>query len=63
MRNNVRTKESIYSSSLFKIFFVFSYYVDHNTRRTHWEHPLKQEILPPGWVKRFTQEQGVVYYK
>ncbi|VDD94317.1 unnamed protein product [Enterobius vermicularis] len=38
------------------------YYVDHNTRRTHWEHPLKQEILPPGWVKRFTQEQGVVYY-
>uniref|UniRef100_A0A0N5ALH3 WW domain-containing protein n=1 Tax=Syphacia muris TaxID=451379 RepID=A0A0N5ALH3_9BILA len=38
------------------------YYVDHNTRRTHWEHPLKQEILPPGWIKRFSQEQGVIYY-
>lgn len=42
---------------------VFSYYVDHNTRRTHWLHPLKQEKLPPGWRKIFSPETGVTYYK
>jgi hypothetical protein len=40
----------------------FRYYVDHNTRRTHWIHPFAQENLPPGWTKRFDNELGVIYY-
>jgi len=39
------------------------YYVDHNTQRTHWLHPLKHEKLPPGWKKRFSEQEGVTYYK
>ncbi|VDK60435.1 unnamed protein product [Anisakis simplex] len=38
------------------------YYVDHNTRRTHWIHPLVNENLPPGWIKQFDTANGVVYY-
>ncbi|KHN73576.1 Protein salvador -like protein 1 [Toxocara canis] len=38
------------------------YYVDHNTRRTHWIHPLVKENLPPGWIKQFDTSNGVVYY-
>lgn len=34
------------------------YYVDHNTRTTHWERPLP---LPPGWEMR-RDERGRVYY-
>lgn len=39
------------------------YYVDHNTRCTHWIHPFMHENLPPGWTKVFKEDQGVIYYK
>lgn len=38
------------------------YYVDHNTCRTHWIHPLAHENLPPGWRKMFTEQGGVLYF-
>ncbi|VDO28221.1 unnamed protein product [Haemonchus placei] len=38
------------------------YYVDHNTCRTHWIHPLARENLPPGWNKIFQPNTGVIYY-
>ncbi|GMT32905.1 hypothetical protein PFISCL1PPCAC_24202, partial [Pristionchus fissidentatus] len=38
------------------------YYVDHNTKRTHWLHPLVKEKLPAGWRKDYTPELGVVYH-
>ncbi|KAF8382167.1 sav-1 [Pristionchus pacificus] len=38
------------------------YYVDHNTRRTHWLHPLVKEKLPAGWRKEYSHERGVVYH-
>lgn len=27
------------------------YYIDHNTKTTHWSHPLEKEGLPTGWEK------------
>ncbi len=39
------------------------YYVDHNTRRTHWLHPLVHENLPRGWTKVFDTTHGVIYFK
>uniref|UniRef100_A0A158PB69 WW domain-containing protein n=1 Tax=Angiostrongylus cantonensis TaxID=6313 RepID=A0A158PB69_ANGCA len=41
----------------------YRYYVDHNTCRTHWIHPLARENLPPGWNKIFQHSTGVIYYK
>ncbi|VDP28218.1 unnamed protein product [Heligmosomoides polygyrus] len=40
----------------------YRYYVDHNTCRTHWIHPLARENLPPGWNKIFQPNTGVIYY-
>ncbi|KJH50092.1 WW domain protein [Dictyocaulus viviparus] len=40
----------------------YRYYVDHNTCRTHWIHPLARENLPPGWNKIFHHNTGVIYY-
>ncbi|EYC06121.1 hypothetical protein Y032_0078g1202 [Ancylostoma ceylanicum] len=40
----------------------YRYYVDHNTCRTHWIHPLARENLPPGWNKIFQPSSGVIYY-
>ncbi|CAJ0604170.1 unnamed protein product [Cylicocyclus nassatus] len=40
----------------------YRYYVDHNTCRTHWIHPLARENLPPGWNKIFQPSTGVIYY-
>ncbi|VDL74246.1 unnamed protein product [Nippostrongylus brasiliensis] len=40
----------------------YRYYVDHNTCRTHWIHPLARENLPPGWNKIFQHSTGVIYY-
>ncbi|KAJ8045159.1 Protein salvador-like 1 [Holothuria leucospilota] len=37
------------------------YYIDHNTKTTHWSHPLEKEGLPPGWEKIESQEHGVYY--
>ncbi|XP_001602119.1 protein salvador homolog 1 isoform X1 [Nasonia vitripennis] len=37
------------------------YYVDHNTRTTHWSHPLEKEGLPTGWERIDSQEYGVYY--
>lgn len=39
------------------------YYVDHNTRTTHWSHPLEKEGLPTGWERIDSQESGVYYVK
>jgi scaffold protein salvador len=39
------------------------YYVDHNTRTTHWSHPLEKEGLPTGWERIDSQEYGVYYVK
>ncbi|KAL7301439.1 scaffold protein salvador [Trichogramma pretiosum] len=37
------------------------YYVDHNTRTTHWSHPLEKEGLPTGWERIDSAEYGVYY--
>ncbi|XP_058789942.1 scaffold protein salvador [Phymastichus coffea] len=37
------------------------YYVDHNTRTTHWSHPLEKEGLPTGWERIDSQEYGIYY--
>ncbi|XP_078000993.1 protein salvador homolog 1-like [Glandiceps talaboti] len=37
------------------------FYVDHNTKTTHWNHPLEREGLPPGWEKVEAPEYGVYY--
>lgn len=39
------------------------YYVDHNTKTTHWSHPLESEALPTGWERVTSPEYGVYYVK
>ena len=39
------------------------YYVDHNTKTTHWAHPLAKEGLPSGWERVNHPEYGAYYYK
>lgn len=37
------------------------YYIDHNTKTTHWSHPLEREGLPVFW-QRIESPQGIYYY-
>ncbi|XP_022696414.1 scaffold protein salvador-like [Varroa jacobsoni] len=37
------------------------YYVDHNTKTTHWNHPLEKEGLPTGWERIEHPEFGAYY--
>jgi len=37
------------------------YFIDHNTKTTHWSHPLETEGLPAGWEKVESPEHGVYY--
>jgi scaffold protein salvador len=39
------------------------YYIDHNTKTTHWSHPLEKEGLPTGWERIESHEFGVYYVK
>ncbi|XP_063704172.1 scaffold protein salvador [Culicoides brevitarsis] len=38
------------------------YYIDHNTKTTHWSHPLEREGLPTGWQRAYSDQYGVFYY-
>lgn len=37
------------------------YFIDHNTKTTHWSHPLEKEGLPTGWERIESPEFGVYY--
>lgn len=37
------------------------YYVDHNTKTTHWSHPLEKEGLPTGWERIESPDFGIYY--
>lgn len=37
------------------------YYVDHNTKTTHWSHPLEKEGLPTGWERIESPDHGIYY--
>lgn len=37
------------------------YYIDHNTKTTHWSHPLEQEGLPTGWQCIHSPHYGAYY--
>merc|ERR1712142_1221210 len=37
------------------------YYINHNTKTTHWSHPMAKECLPPGWERIESKEKGVFY--
>ncbi|KAE8749320.1 hypothetical protein FOCC_FOCC004027 [Frankliniella occidentalis] len=37
------------------------YYIDHNTKTTHWSHPLEKEGLPTGWERIDSPEYGIYY--
>ncbi|KAL1461236.1 hypothetical protein WDU94_013155 [Cyamophila willieti] len=37
------------------------YYIDHNTKTTHWSHPLEKEGLPTGWERIESPEYGVYF--
>lgn len=37
------------------------YYVDHNTKTTHWSHPLEREGLPTGWQCIHSNYYGLYY--
>jgi hypothetical protein len=37
------------------------YFIDHNTKTTHWSHPLEKEGLPAGWEKIESAEFGSYY--
>ena len=37
------------------------YFIDHNTKTTHWSHPLEKEGLPAGWEKIDSAEFGNYY--
>ena len=37
------------------------YFIDHNTKTTHWSHPLEKEGLPAGWEKIDSAEFGSYY--
>ena len=39
------------------------YFVDHNTKTTHWSHPLDREGLPTGWERVCSPQHGVYYVK
>ena len=39
------------------------YFIDHNTKTTHWCHPLEKEGLPTGWEKIESPDFGVYYVK
>lgn len=39
------------------------YFIDHNTKTTHWSHPLEKEGLPTGWERIESPEFGVYYVK
>lgn len=39
------------------------YYIDHNTKTTHWSHPLAKEGLPNGWERVESTDYGVYYVK
>lgn len=39
------------------------YYIDHNTKTTHWSHPLAKEGLPTGWERVESTDFGVYYVK
>lgn len=39
------------------------YYIDHNTKTTHWSHPLEKEGLPTGWERIESDEYGVYFVK
>ncbi|KAJ8962621.1 hypothetical protein NQ318_001014 [Aromia moschata] len=39
------------------------YYIDHNTKTTHWSHPLEREGLPTGWQCIQSPVYGVYYVK
>uniref|UniRef100_T1JJ13 Protein salvador homolog 1 n=1 Tax=Strigamia maritima TaxID=126957 RepID=T1JJ13_STRMM len=37
------------------------YYIDHNTKTTHWSHPLEKEGLPTGWERVEHPDFGIYY--
>ncbi|XP_040564937.1 uncharacterized protein sav isoform X1 [Lepeophtheirus salmonis] len=37
------------------------YFIDHNTKTTHWSHPLEKEGLPTGWEKIDSPEYGTYF--
>ncbi|KAK8782373.1 hypothetical protein V5799_016284 [Amblyomma americanum] len=37
------------------------YYIDHNTKTTHWSHPYEKEGLPTGWERVDSPDHGVYY--
>lgn len=37
------------------------YYIDHNTKTTHWSHPLEKEGLPTGWERIESPDYGIYY--
>ena len=37
------------------------YYIDHNTKTTHWSHPFEKEGLPAGWERIESYDHGVYY--
>ena len=37
------------------------YFIDHNTKTTHWSHPFEKEGLPAGWEKVDSAEFGSYY--
>lgn len=39
------------------------YFIDHNTKTTHWSHPLEKEGLPTGWERIESDEYGVYFVK
>ena len=39
------------------------YYIDHNTKTTHWSHPLAVEGLPTNWERIDSAEYGTYYIK
>ena len=39
------------------------YFIDHNTKTTHWSHPLESEGLPTGWEQIDSVEYGTYYVK
>jgi scaffold protein salvador len=38
------------------------YYIDHNTKTTHWSHPLEREGLPTGWQRIESPQYGTYYF-
>ncbi|XP_050069080.1 scaffold protein salvador-like [Anopheles maculipalpis] len=38
------------------------YYIDHNTKTTHWAHPLDRKALPTGWQRIEAARYGIFNY-